>query len=194
MDYEISDTIYCYPGSNVLKNKLNIRDADTLENAERELTAIRISELKINPIYGHFDLEHLKNIHRYIFQDVYDWAGELRRVRITKGFMFAYPENIENQSNLLFKRLNEDKYLKGMEIEEFCNKLAYYKTELNVLHPFREGNGRAIREFIQCLARYNRYELEFNILDRDEYLVAMIKSPYDTTLLENLLKRITTKS
>lgn len=112
MDYEISDTIYCYPGSNVLKNKLNIRDADTLENAERELTAIRISELKINPIYGHFDLEHLKNIHRYIFQDVYDWAGELRRVRITKGFMFAYPENIENQSNLLFKRLNEDKYLR----------------------------------------------------------------------------------
>ena len=69
------DSTYCYPNSDVLKNKLNITDSNELFEAEKELTAIRLRELQGNPIKGNFDFNHLKAIHKYIFQDVYDWAG-----------------------------------------------------------------------------------------------------------------------
>ncbi|NYB75335.1 Fic family protein [Sedimentibacter hydroxybenzoicus DSM 7310] len=84
----MSDQIYCYPNSGALINKLNIRDCDILSEAERKLTMLRISDLIDNPIKGEFDLKHLQTIHKYIFQDIYDWAGEIRTVDIAKQNMF----------------------------------------------------------------------------------------------------------
>lgn len=82
------DNIYCYPDSEVLKNKLNITDKNELFEAEKELTAIRLKELQDKPIKGKFDFKHLKAIHGFIFQDVYDWAGKERTVEIGKINMF----------------------------------------------------------------------------------------------------------
>jgi cell filamentation protein len=83
------DSRYCYPFSHVLKNKLAIEDAENLSIAEREITSLRIANAKINIVAGEFDLEHLCAIHRYIFADIYEWAGELRWVNIAKGNIFA---------------------------------------------------------------------------------------------------------
>jgi cell filamentation protein len=85
----MSDTRYCYPNSDVLINKLNIREQDKLYTFERRLTMLRLLELMDNPIRGQFDFRHLKEIHAYIFQDIYDWAGKVRTVDIAKGNMFC---------------------------------------------------------------------------------------------------------
>jgi len=74
----MSDTVYCYPNSDVLINKLNIRNLDVLYEAEKKLTMLRISDLLDQPIKGMFDLKHLQSIHNYIFQDIYDWAGKIQ--------------------------------------------------------------------------------------------------------------------
>lgn len=83
------DSKYCYPNSNVLKNKLNITDDKVLFEAEKELTTIRLKELQSNPIRGKYDFSHLKAIHKYIFQDIYTWAGKERTVEIGKGNLFC---------------------------------------------------------------------------------------------------------
>ena len=85
----MADEFYCYPGTNVLKNKLNIREQETLYIYERKLTMLRLRELIKKPISGEFNLEHLQAIHWYIFQDIYDWAGEIRKVEIAKQNMFC---------------------------------------------------------------------------------------------------------
>ncbi len=95
----MSDHIYCYPNSDVLINKLNIRDNDILSEAERRLTMLRISDLIDNPIKGEFDLKHLQTIHKYIFQDIYDWAGEIRTVDIAKQNMFCKVQYINEQAS-----------------------------------------------------------------------------------------------
>lgn len=183
------DSTYCYPGTNVFRNLLDIRNAEELLQAEKITTSVRVMELKAKPIIGNFNLDHLKEIHRYLFQDLYEWAGKIRTIRIAKGnMMFAYPENIEHQANLYFKELEKEGYLKNLSLDRFCSRLAYYKTEINLLHPFREGNGRVIREFIESLAKHNGYELDFSVINKDQYMEAMIKSPYDTRFLEDLLK------
>ena len=101
----MSDRIYCYPNSDVLINKLNIRDNDLLSEAERKLTMLRISDLIDNPIIGEFGLEHLKQIHKYIFQDIYSWAGEIRKVDISKVSMFCKVQYINDQATYIFANL-----------------------------------------------------------------------------------------
>lgn len=73
------DKIYCYPDSDVLKNRMEIRDMEQLRRMEKRLTMLRILELVDKPIQGKFDLKHLQSVHRYIFQDIYDWAGKIRK-------------------------------------------------------------------------------------------------------------------
>lgn len=79
------DNKYCYPNSEVLINKLNITNQKELQQAEMKITAIRLQELQKNPIKGRYDFAHLKAIHHYIFQDLYEWAGKERTVEIGKG-------------------------------------------------------------------------------------------------------------
>ena len=105
-DYE-EDGTYCYPGTNVLRNKLNIRDGDKLSDAERSISLVRMMELEDHPIRGEYDLNHLRMIHRVLFGDIFDWAGELRTVDISKGTMFckcstskAMPPNYSNSSEV----------------------------------------------------------------------------------------------
>lgn len=172
----MSDTKYCYPGSNVLINKLDIRDLDKLHVIERKLTMLRILELLNRPIHGSFDLKHLQEIHKYIFQDVYEWAGQIRTVDIAKDNMFCNVKFLESQADEIFLKLKAEKYLAGLDEDTLIKRLAYYFSEINALHPFREGNGRSQREFIRSLALRNGYLLYFNRVSSEEMTSASRKS------------------
>lgn len=135
-DYSYSyewDREYCYPNSNVLINKLNIQDADALHIAEREITSLRLAAAKVQPIKGKLNMRHLQKIHAYLFGDIYDWAGKMRHVNIAKGNQFCLAMNLDTYGTNLFQKLEQEHYLIGTT--EFApHRLAYYFSEINVLH------------------------------------------------------------
>lgn len=188
--YEARNSIYCYEGTNVLINKLNIKDNNTLQKAENKIVLAKLFELRKNNMIGQFNIEHLVGIHKYLFEDLYPFAGKFRTENIAKGFFsFAEWEYIEEELDKLLKKLKEDNYLKNHKEKEFIKDLAYYMAELNVLHPFREGNGRTIREFIRQLAYINGYLLDMQHITSKDMLDACIKSVIDTTDLEEVLTK-----
>lgn len=169
---------YCYPGTNVLKNKLDIHDTNELYEEERNLSNLRAEELIMNglPDKPTFDFAYIKKIHKYLFQDVYDWAGKVRTVDIAKGNLFCRCFAIDAEANRIFTELKHDKYLSDLNIGTFAKKLAYYFAEINALHPFREGNGRTQREFIRQLAFQNNYFLSYRGITKDEMITASVAS------------------
>lgn len=179
---------YCYPGTNVLINKLDIKDRAKLEELENALIVFKIYELRKENITGNFDLEHLLSIHKYLLSDLYDFAGELRTENIAKeSFKFADSRFIEQELIKLFDELKEENYLIEKNKEELSIRLAYYLSELNVLHPFREANGRVTREFIRQLALKNNYLLDLRKVSHKDILEASIKSIVDTKPLEEIM-------
>ena len=176
----MSDKIYCYPDSDVLKNRMGIRDKEQLGRLEKRLTMLRILELVDKPVQGRFELKHLQSIHKYIFQDIYDWAGKIRKVDIAKGNMFCNAKFIESQAEEIFRKLKEENYLLGLNEKEISVRLAYYFSEINALHPFREGNGRCQREFIRTLALHADYVINFANVSREE----MIRASEDSFLCD----------
>lgn len=172
----MSDKVYCYPDSEVLINKLNIHDFERLCEAERRFTMLRLNDLLERPISGKFDLRHLQDIHYYIFQDIYTWAGKIRTVDIAKNHMFCKVQFIHSQAQEIFDSLKKDRFLAGLSRDEFVKKSAYYFSEINALHPFREGNGRTQREFIRELARQQGYVLHFARIGEKEMLEASRES------------------
>lgn len=194
-DYSYSyewDREYCYPDSNVLINKLNIQDADALHTAEREITSLRLAAAKMQPIKGRFDMKHLQKIHAYVFGDVYEWAGKMRHVNIAKGNQFCLAMNLDTYGSDLFKKLEQEHYL----IDSMGNvphRLAYYLSEINVLHPFREGNGRTQRLFIEYLASVAGYRVDFSQVSAEEMIVASADSfACDYESINRMFDRITT--
>lgn len=167
------DSKYCYPNSHILKNKLNITNQDELNAAERAITAIKTSQASVNRIEGNFDFEHLKLIHKFLFEDIYEWAGCVRTVNISKGNQFCRFDYIEPQMNELLDKLKAENYLLRCKTkDEFGKRLAYYLGEINVIHPFREGNGRTQRMFIEYIAHNAGYKLDFMKISRDDMLKA----------------------
>jgi cell filamentation protein len=165
---------YCYAGTTILKNKLDLRDPDELSAFEAEVSDARADEAL--PV-GALDYPHFRAIHHHLFQDVYDWAGSARAVRISKdSSMFCYPENIESEANKLFTKLRQDEFLKGLPSKEFAQKSAHFLAELNAIHAFREGNGRAQLSFFLLLADQAGHPLDFDRFDPDMFLNAMIRS------------------
>jgi cell filamentation protein len=171
--YSVED-IYCYSGTSVLRNKLDLTDQQELDQFEGEITTLRLVELQENPIAGQFDLAHLKKLHFHIFQDIYDWAGELRTVDISReNSRFAHAQFIESAAKSLFNKLQQEHFLKGLTIDQFALRAAHYLSEINVLHPFREGNGRAQRAFITQLCKEVGYSLDYSDLEQHELFNAM---------------------
>ncbi|MDR2869023.1 MAG: Fic family protein [Deferribacteraceae bacterium] len=183
------DSKYTMP-SGVLINKLGITDAERLNIYEHTLSDARALELKDEPIKPSFDLKHLQCIHQYLFQDVYFWAGELRDVNIFKGNGFCDCRFIVSEADKIFTRLANDQYLRGLDIDAFSKKLAYYFGEINALHPFREGNGRTQRIFIAELAEQAGYWLDFSNISQKEMIEASAASwkgdyaPFETMFAE----------
>ena len=163
---------YCYKDSDVLINKLNITDEKILYDAERGLVALRTAWLNEEPIKGYFDFNHLKSIHKFLFQDIYRWAGDIRNCNIAKQDLFCLCEYIDSFANDIFNRLKKDKYSYEIKIE----KLAFLFADINALHPFREGNGRSQREFIEELARINGINLNLTTVSKDDMIIASHES------------------
>lgn len=188
-----SDSKYCYAGTNILKNKLNIQDMQELQDAEREITSLRTAEFLnkfVNTAYD-LDLAFLKEIHRFIFQDVYTWAGEFRTVDIAKGNMFCRSVFIEEQLTKIFSNLKAENDLTELPKDQLAERLAHYLGELNAVHPFREGNGRVQRIFISLLALKNGYHLQFSKITREDMLRASDEAFHMRyEFMEELMKKI----
>ena len=188
--YEVRNSAYCYKGTNVLINLLNIRDNKTLQRAESRIVATKLFELRKNEMIGNFDVEHFIKIHKFLFEDIYPFAGKFRTENIAKGyFSFAEWEYIDTELRKLLEKLHKSNLLKNDTRAELVKDLAYYLAELNVLHPFREGNGRTIREFIRELAYKNGYLLDLQKVEPSEVYDAFLKSVIDTTDLENVIDK-----
>jgi fido (protein-threonine AMPylation protein) len=168
---------YLDPETGILRNRLGIADESELEKAEASFVAWRSYELSQKPIAGRFDLVHLQAIHRHLFGDVYDWAGEIRTIDLSKGnSYFANHTRILGAASPIFERLEKEQHLKGLDTAAFSERAAYYLGEINALHPFREGNGRAQREFINHLARANGYVIDWTTIGSEEMTQASIEA------------------
>lgn len=172
--YDAVEDPYCYPGITVLKNKLKLKTQKELDEFEAEITAQRAEE----PLpAGNLTYPHYRAIHKHLFQDVYDWAGKIRTVRISKGgSMFCYPESIDREMSKLFSTLAGQQRLKGTTPDKFATKAAHFLAELNAIHPFREGNGRTQLTFLTLLAETAGHPLAMQRLDPEKVMQAMIDS------------------
>jgi cell filamentation protein len=157
---------YVYPGTAILRNFAGLKDADTLADHEAQTSTLRLAQLAELKLDGAYDLPHLQKFHHFIFQDIYPWAGELRRVPLAKpGSMFALPEHIKSYATDVLRQLAGEQHLRGLERDEFTKRLTHYYAEINAVHPFREGNGRAQRAFLRQLALDADHTLSWEHLD-----------------------------
>ena len=176
MEASTFDKVYCYPGTEVLINNFNEHDPRLLSQYERMYTGARIIDLLKKPIQGKFDLTHLKAIHKYIFQDIYPWAGELRQVNISKEILFCDAQFIEKTITKVFDELAQENYLRDCSEKKIAEKAAYYLGEINAVHPFREGNGRAQREFVRELLIPLGFKVDYSLCDPKMMLYASINA------------------
>jgi cell filamentation protein len=145
--------------------KLSLSTAAGLEAAEREITHTALILLHESPISPGCDLPHLREIHKRIVGGIYEWAGQIRTVAMAKGAMFCLPQYIDSSAAIIFRELHDEDCLRGLSRDAFVGRLAYYLGEVNALHPFREGNGRAQRAFFAQLARSTGFTLAWQHLD-----------------------------
>lgn len=168
---------YCYNESNVLINKLNIHDQKTLDKAERNITALMLMKLQLNPIPNPkelFSVEYFINLHKQVFEYIYPFAGTIRKENMVKGNTpFCRPDFIYKYLTMLFDKIFDDvKKIKTKD--DIVNFLSYYYSELNIIHPFREGNGRIMREYLrQVVIFINKYldldyELDFSSVTEED--------------------------
>lgn len=178
--YTTVQSIYCYPDSNVLKNKLNIRDLRELKDVEEKFVAIKQLVLLQKPIPGRFTINHLLRIHRFLFEDVYPFAGHIRREQISKGeTLFFPPDLIKLELRRVFGEIHETGMLQEKKPQSQIQHLSHVMAELNIIHPFREGNGRSIREFIRCMAQVYGLTLNWGNADQNTMMDVAIASVYD---------------
>jgi cell filamentation protein len=165
---------YVYPGTAILKNRLGITDPDFLDKQERVLVALRIRR---NVPRGNFDLDHLRAIHRHLFQDIYDWAGELRTVEISKGRQqFQFRQFIQTGMADVHRRLVQSRFLRGLSPEDFAAQAAVITGDINYIHPFREGNGRTQLQYLKQLATQAGQTLDLTRIEGPRWIEASIAS------------------
>ena len=158
-----SEDPYVYAGTDVLRNRLGIVDAERLNQVERRVATLRARR---GVPAGDFDLKHLCAIHRHLFQYIYDWAGELRTVEINKGgHQFQFQRYIQTGMSDVHRRLVQAKFLKGLEADEFARQAGVIIGDVNYVHPFREGNGRAQAQYLKQLATQAGHDLDLRRID-----------------------------
>ena len=169
---------YYIPGTEVLQNRFNETDPVKLKKLEESKVRGRMLLLVQQPIRGNFDFTHMKAIHKFLFQDVYEWAGEERTApSFGEPFMnkegheyFPAGEPLTNQLNKLYGELADKNYLVGLPLDVFAKELANSWCEINVAHAFREGNTRSQFIFFSELAKHAGYQLDASALAADEKL------------------------
>ena len=168
----------------IINNKLGIKDLVAFEKESRIYTEIRANELLKAPINGKFDFNHLKAIHKHLFQDVFQWAGK-DRLELGLKNEFSKPDlkgnitnfvpgvSLHNTANQIFTWLKEDNFLKDCKnINEFSKQISEIYRNLDYLHPFREGNCRTQRIFLNQLADNAGYKMDLNIIPKDKIINA----------------------
>jgi len=189
--YRYLDPINQYTLKNgVLKNLANIEDENVLLIYESLKVSKRLEELHTNPI-SIIDSSSLLEIHRHLFQDVYEWAGKVRTVNISKdGKPFFEGERFQMGFRYIDSLIVEFDKINNENQKAICEKLAEILDNINFLHPFREGNGRAQREFIRTLAFQKGYTLNLNPPNNkniyNQYMEGTINS--NLTILAELIR------
>jgi len=167
---------YFIPGTGVLRNRVGATTAATLRDAENDLVEARVIELRETPrLLGSrtYDLGYLQSIHRHLFQDVYEWAGDLRTVGLEKGGeAFSPPGNIRQAMDHAAATIDELDRLRGVGPNHLAGKVAYIYDYVNFAHPFREGNGRCTREFFDLLLAERRSGLDWELVESAELYAA----------------------
>jgi len=193
--YEDPDNLYTNPDTHVLHNKYDIDEDSLLLATESFWTGRRLEELAIKPIKIK-SAETLLKIHEYIFQDMYEWAGKVRTVQISKaGTQFLPTDRFSEGFSYIDELIAEYRVL-GDDVLKAAKKLAAILDALNHLHPFREGNGRAQREFIRTLALEKGYQINLNTADDQtvymRYMTGTIEG--DEKLLTDLIVSMINRS
>ena len=172
--YEALADPYCYPGSEVLRNRAGLVDQARLDAFEAAATMQRADEALPS---GRLSVSHYRAVHRHLFQDVYPWAGAFRSVRLSKeASAFCYPEHIEREMRELFIALRARHFLRGRSTDEFALAAAEFLATLNAIHPFREGNGRTQTLFLALLSDRAGHPFDLEHLEPGPFLAAMIRS------------------
>ena len=168
----------CYEGTTCLINKLGIRDEKKLEEIEAQITFAKAVMLEETPIDGDFGFEHFKKIHEFLLCDLYEWAGKVRSVDISKKrTKFLGSDSIEAIGAKCFARV-KDGYFENLPFDEFVKRIAEFYNDVNYIHPFREGNGRAQRIYFTQLIRHYGYDINFADVDTDELMIATIQASF----------------
>ena len=166
----------CYEGTTCLVNKFNIRDEHRLMEFEAQITFAKAVMLEESPIEGNFDFQHFKKIHEFLFCDLYDWAGQIRTVDISKKRThFTRFNQIEFVATAYFQKIPNG-YLDDLLFDDFVERIAELYNDINRLYPFREGNGRVERVFFRQLIRSYGYDINFSEVDTDELMLATIQA------------------
>ena len=187
--YECINSKYVYPGTDILKNKLNIKDEKKLKEYEIKMVAVKTVILLKDDKKHEFNEERFKYIHYFLFCDVYDFAGIYREENIIKdNFVFSDFRYISDNVKEIFKKIDVDKF-KQMDLDTLIKNISEIMTDLNVLHPFREGNGRATREFIRELLLELGYKINFFEIEYQKIVDASIKATVDDREQVELLKK-----
>jgi cell filamentation protein len=196
--YKYIDTDYTYsdPKSGILRNLVDVTDPEVLLFVESVAVTKRIQELYETPIKT-IGIESLFAIHKHLFQDIYAWAGKKRNVEISKdGKQFFPTTHFENAYRFIDTLILDYKKTSKTNIQQLVEKLAEILDNVNYLHPFREGNGRAQREFLRLLALEKGLTLNLNPPDNKNvyelYMQGTINSDVKT-LTELILKQIENK-
>jgi cell filamentation protein len=192
---------YTYPNESddpdrrdVLRNKFGLRSHSALREAEYAATEVRQIEIQagLGPT-GTFDAAHLKAIHRYIFQDVYEWAGRTRNERpivdgervepignLSKsGTAFLHGSRLEMGLSEAFRPIRDPDVLRGSTVKEFAQVAGRVIGELNYVHPFREGNGRAQESLVSTLGARYGHDVDFSLITKPRMLEASLESTND---------------
>ena len=167
----------CYENTTVLKNKFGIKDGKKLNTIEQNITSALIAKAFLEIPFQNVDFEFYKSLHKYVFSDIYEWAGKIRDVNMSKsGTNFCRIAKIQEQGENIFKYIIKKEYLKKYTGDEFINEFTELYCRLNYLHPFREGNGRIQRLFLAMLVRESGKNIDFSEIDTDLLMIATIKS------------------
>lgn len=158
---------YFIPGTNILKNKLGIADKDKLKEEEYRIIRKKLAYIYLKPLKGNFDTEHLLNLHKFIFEDIYEFAGQFRTCTMQKKTVFCNPDQIQKSLKEVLDEMNIEFSQDITYQPDFAFKLARYYYDLIYVHPFREGNGRTIRAFLRDFVLEKSKNLSCGPLDLD---------------------------
>lgn len=178
---------YIDPETGVLRNKAGIRSKEALDVFERMRVQRRLEQ---GTPTGNFDLAHLKAIHRHLFQDVYEWAGETRTVEIAKGgHQFQFRQFLNQGVDYVNKEIVKNNFLRGLSPDQFAERAATIIGDLNYAHPFREGNGRTQFVFLTQLAERAGHSIDVDRVPNQEWIEASKRAfNHDPAMMAKLIK------